>query len=117
MAEGAFDIICVKKQFYPTDTVDTIFCATGSIGSYKTALMRMLNLTGFFGADVIVYSDFDKKWKKTGVENLIRHYKEEIFKPYLPLFNFQIIVNQSETEKDFGYLADEWSIKKFSLAS
>lgn len=115
MSEGPFDIICVKNQFFPQDDTTTIFAASGSKGSYKSALMQLLKYSGFMGAEVSIFSDMDDR--KKGYEPILRELREDVFKPFLNSFDFTVLFNADENQKDFGYTADSWEIKKFSLSA
>ena len=113
LAEGGFDVICVQKQFYPSDSTDTIFGGAGSKAAYKSALLHLVKMSGFVGADVMIYSDMDNR--KKGYEPILQEFQEKIFQAYLGNFDFQVFFNEDEEQKDFGYLSKTWNIKKFSL--
>ncbi len=113
MAEGPFDIICVKNQFFPSDSTNVVFGATGSRGSYKSALSHLLNISGYYGADIDIFADVDDRRK--GYEPIIEEFRTKIFSAYLDTFKFTINLNNDETKKDFGYLSDTWDVKRFSL--
>jgi len=114
LAEGAFDIICIKNQFYPSDSNDYIFGAVGDRTSFKHILLKLISLSGFTDGTVHVYADVDNRRK--GYEPIIMKFREEIFRPYLKNFKFKVYVNDDETKKDFGYISDtEWKIKTFLI--
>lgn len=113
LSEGAFDIICIKQQFYPCDGVDAIFGAALAKSMYKIALVHLMKLSGFAGADVHVYSDVDNR--KKGYEPILQELKDKTFKDLIKNFNIQVFFNNDPIEKDFGYISNQWDIKRFSL--
>lgn len=113
LAEGSFDTICVKQQFYPKDSVDTIFGASGSIAMYKAALLYLVKASGFVGADVHIYSDVDNR--KRGYEPILSKLRNETLADVLKNFDFQVFFNDDAEQKDFGYISNHWDIKRFSL--
>jgi len=113
LAEGAFDIICIQKQFYPSDSTDVIFGATGTRASFKMALLHLIKLTGFSNADVSVYADVDNRSK--GYEPILDEFQNKIFQPYIKNLDFQVFFNENPEQKDFGYISHTWDIKRFNL--
>jgi hypothetical protein len=92
LAEGAFDIMCIKEYFYSEYDTNIIYGASSS----KRALTKLLYLTGFFGGTVVVYadsSDFD-----------LNEYKK-IFSLFIPSFTLKLVVNQGGN--DFGQIPEE----------
>lgn len=113
LSEGAFDIICVKQQFYPRDGVEAIFGAALAKSMYKIALMHLVKLSGFAGADVHIYSDVDNR--KKGYEPILLELKDKTFKDLIKNFDIQVFFNNDPMQKDFGYISNQWDIKRFSL--
>lgn len=105
LAEGGFfDIICIKNRYYPSDTTDTVFASVGGVSGYKTVLKKILSITGFVNAEVVVYSHDDIP---------IDTYRNQIFSIYKNLLPIKILYN--ENGKDFGNINDIIKIKKYKL--
>jgi len=45
LAEGVYDIICIKKRFYAEDNTNIIFSAVGTKKGYRRAILKLLKLT------------------------------------------------------------------------
>lgn len=94
LAEGFFDIICVKNKFFPDKTSQNLlFCATGSKGSYVKALTQLMKITGFIDAKVLIFSDKDVD---------IEEYRTKIFPVYRDMVKMDIYYNNPY--KDFGHI-------------
>ena len=98
LAEGAYDIICIKNRFYTKDANNVIFGAVGSAASYRKGAMKLFNLSCFFDADITIYGDqdvpIDFYYKKFG--NLMKNNK------------FTLIRNKKN--KDFGNINESYSL-------
>lgn len=92
MAEGFFDIICVKNKFFPDANNNMIFCSTGSKGSYTKALTTLMKITGWIDARVLIFSDKDVE---------LEEYSERIFPLYKNMLKMDIFYNKPF--KDFGH--------------
>jgi hypothetical protein len=104
LAEGAFDIICIKKRFYPKDCDNIIFSAVGTASGYKSAINKLLQLTCYFGCDITIYSDADIKlevYKKTFEFNILKT------NPIKVIYN--------KLHKDFGDVNEDYEFKSFYL--
>ena len=104
VAEGAYDILCIKQRFYPHDSTNIIFGATGSKGSYKSAIFKLLNLSCFFGANITIFSDTDADL--TFYQNLFRN---NIMKTN----KIKIIYNK--LHKDFGNINENYKFTTYIL--
>jgi len=98
IAEGAYDIMCIKNRFFPKDAYNIIFGAVGSAASYNRGLMKMIQLSCFFDADIIIYGDQDIP--------LDFYYKK--FAKILK--NNKITVYRNKKNKDFGNINEEVSL-------
>jgi hypothetical protein len=97
VSESSFNILCVQKYFYPSDSINTIFAATGTRKGYKRVIFKLLQQTCFFGAEIIVYIDNDKDFT-------LDSYKEE-FALFTNSSVVKLVVNQND--KDFGRMPEE----------
>ena len=98
LAEGAYDIICIKNRFYADDNKDVIFGAVGSAASYVKGLMKLFEISCFFDAEIIIYGDQDIP--------LEFYYKK--FHKLLRNNKFTIIKNKKN--KDFGDINEKYSL-------
>lgn len=98
LAEGAYDIICIKNRFYADDNKDVIFGAVGSAASYVKGLMKLFEISCFFDAEIIIYGDQDIP--------LEFYYKK--FHKLLKNNKFTIIKNKKN--KDFGDINEKYSL-------
>ena len=98
LAEGAYDIICIKNRFYTKDANNVIFGAVGSAASYRKGAMKLFNLSCFFDADITIYGDqdvpIDFYYKKFG--NLMK--------------NNKFILIRNKKNKDFGNINESYSL-------
>ena len=97
IAEGVYDILCIKERYYPEDTHNTIFAAVGTKAGYRKGLLKLLNLTCYFGATIIIFSDSDV--------HLDEYHK--MFDSIKNSFSFKINYRVDKHKKDFGYIKDE----------
>jgi hypothetical protein len=97
VSESAFNVICVQKYFYPSDSINALFAATGTRKAYKRTIMKLLQQTCFFGAEIVAYIDNDKDFS-------IDDYRDE-FSMFTPLSTVKLVVNQSDN--DFGRMPGE----------
>lgn len=104
IAEGAYDIICIKNRFYTNDMNNVIFGAVGSAASYLKGLMKLFEISCFFDADITIYGDqdipLDFYYKKFG----------KIMK------NNKFTVIRNKKNKDFGNINEKYvlDIKKLN---
>lgn len=101
IAEGAYDIICVKNRFFPNDSTNIIFGAVGTAASYYKGLMRLLKISCFFDAEITIFGDQDipaefylKKFSKLMDNNtfkLIRNKKGKDFGNINEKYAFDIV--------------------------
>lgn len=91
MAEGPFDIICIKERFFTKDSTDTIFVAVGGKTNYKKILREIIHKTGFLNAHITIFSDKDVN---------IEDYLNNSLSLYKNILHGRIIFN--EVAKDFG---------------
>lgn len=98
LAEGAYDIICIKNRFYGDDNKDIIFGAVGSAASYAKGLMKLFEISCFFDAEIIIYGDQDIP--------LEFYYKK--FAKLLKNNKFTIIKNKKN--KDFGNINEKYAL-------
>jgi hypothetical protein len=103
LSEGAFDILCIKNQYYPKDSIDTIFAACGAYGSYKRALIKLIKLTGFIGGELLFYSDKDVKLS----------WYENKFKDFKSIYKIKVIYNKFG--KDFGRIREKMQPEIFNI--
>ena len=98
LADGAYDIICIKNRFYTKDANNVIFGAVGSAASYRKGAMKLFNLSCFFDADITIYGDqdvpIDFYYKKFG--NLMK--------------NNKFILIRNKKNKDFGNINESYSL-------
>jgi transcription elongation factor Elf1 len=101
LSESGFNIICVKKYFYPDDDTSIIY-ASSSRKSYSRPILRLIQLSGFTHGQIDIFADndpdFDVNW-----------YRDHVAR-YLDSFDIMIYLNTEE--KDFGNMPKEG--KKFS---
>ncbi|MGL4949693.1 MAG: hypothetical protein ACRC5M_04865 [Anaeroplasmataceae bacterium] len=98
MAEGAYDIMCIKNRFYPKDTNNVIFGAVGSSASYNRGLMKLIQTTCFFDAEVFIYGDQD----------ITLDFYNKKFAKFLKNNKFTLIRNKKN--KDFGNINETVSL-------
>ena len=98
LAEGAYDIICIKNRFYTQDTTNAIFGAVGSAASYAKGLMKLFEISCFFDAEITIYGDqdipLDFYYKKFG----------KIMK------NNKFTVIRNKKNKDFGNINEKYAL-------
>ena len=98
MAEGAYDIICIKNRFYTKDANNIIFGAVGSAASYGKGLKKLFNMSCYFDADITIYGDQDIP---------IEFYHKK-FGRYFSNNKFTLIKNKKN--KDFGNINEAYSL-------
>ena len=103
VSEGSFDILCIKKRFFPEDANNIIFGAVGSSGSYQRAIKKLIYITCFIGSNITIFSDSDVK---------IDSYKKALSGL---LNNHKIKVIYNTINKDFGHINLEVKFKTFKL--
>jgi hypothetical protein len=103
LAEGVYDILCVKKKFYQKDATNILFAATGGKGSYKRSILKLLQISCFFGADITIFSDSDMK---------LEDYKKQFNFSISEFAKIRILYNK---HKDWGEIYNDYEIKPFRL--
>lgn len=98
LAEGAYDIICIKNRFYTNDANNIIFGAVGSAASYLKGLMKLFDISCFFDADITIYGDQDIP--------IDFYYKK--FNKFMK--NNKFIVIRNKKNKDFGNINESYSL-------
>lgn len=98
LAEGAYDIICVKNRFFTNDIDNVIFGAVGSASSYLRGLMKLFQISCFFDAEIDIYGDQDI--------DINEYYKKfsKIIK------NNKIRIIRNKDNKDFGNINESYSL-------
>lgn len=104
LAEGAYDILCIKERFYPKDSTNIIFGAAGSKGSFKSAITKLIGMTCYFGADITIFSDTDAS---------IEAYQKTFKNNFMKCNKFKIIYNT--LNKDFGDIRESFKFKTYKL--
>lgn len=104
LAEGPFDIICIRERFYTKDTTDTIFAAVGGKANYKKILREIIHKTGFLNAEIFIFSDRDVQ---------LEEYTDNILMPYKNILHGKIIYN--ELSKDFGDINTPFQFKIYKF--
>lgn len=104
LAEGTFDIICIKERFFPKDTTDTVFAAVGGKTNYKKILREIIHKTGFLNAFITIFSDKDVN---------VNEYLENVLSQYKDLLHGRIIFN--ELSKDFGEIDIPFKFKIYKF--
>lgn len=104
VAEGVYDILCIRKRFYSEDMNNIIFGAVGSKGSYKRSILKLMQLTCFFGADIYIFSDKDVELSE--YQNLFGKNLSKISK---------IFVYYNKLNKDFGDINEGYKIDKYRI--
>lgn len=98
LAEGVYDIICIKKRFFAEDTTNIIFAAVGNKNGYRRAILKLLQLTGFFGAQVIIYSDQDVP---------MAEYHKMLDTSIKPSSSIKVHYRADKNKKDFGTMKED----------
>ena len=104
VAEGAYDILCIKNRFYPHDSNNIVFGAVGSKGSFKSAIHKLIHLSCYFGSNITIFSDTDATldmYKYAFKNNLMRSN------------SIRIIYNK--LNKDFGNINEAFKFSRFIL--
>ena len=104
MAEGPYDIICIKEKFFTKSNSDTIFVAVGGKNNYKKILREIIHRTGFLNAEVTIFSDEDVK---------IDEYINKVLGSYTDILHGRIIYN--ELSKDFGSIDIPYKFKIYKF--
>ena len=104
VAEGAYDILCIKKRFFADDATNIIFGAVGSKASYKPGILKLIQLTCFFGADISIFSDTD-----ASLDDYRKMFNSNIMK----CNNIKVYYNL--LHKDFGNINEECKFKRYRL--
>lgn len=104
LAEGPFDIICIKKRFFTKDSTDTIFAAVGGKTNYKKILREIIHKTGFLNAFVTIFSDKDVN---------IDEYFNHSLSLYKNILHGRIIYNK--LAKDFGNINTPFKFKIYKF--
>ena len=104
LAEGTFDIICVKKQFFPSDSTDTIFASVGGKAGYRKILKELISMTGFLNPEIIFFSDRDVEFE---------NYTKNILGAFYGLLHGAVYYNQKS--KDWGDINEGASFQIFKF--
>jgi hypothetical protein len=97
LAEGVYDILCIRKRYYTDDTHNIIFAAVGTKGGFKNGIIRVLKLTGFFGAEINIYSDKDVS---------LEFYEKMLKSTIKPIAPIKIHYTNDPNKKDFGNMQE-----------
>jgi hypothetical protein len=102
VSEGPIDIIVIHNNNSEYDT-DTIYGASGSKGSLSRSLKSILNLSGYYGAEINLYLDNDDKVKTMDEFNY-----SQIIDDMTDYFDsFKISVRLNLNGKDFSKPGEE----------
>lgn len=104
LAEGTFDIIRVKKQFFPSDSTDAIFASVGGKAGYKKILKELISMTGFLNPEIIFFSDRDVSFDT---------YTKNILGPFYGLLHGAVYYNLKG--KDWGEAHDDVDFQIFKF--
>lgn len=104
LAEGPFDIICIKERFFPRDSTDTVFASVGGKAGYKKILKEIIGLTGFLNPEVLFFSDQDVDFET---------YTNNILGPLKNIIHGAVYYNT--LSKDFGNINDDFKFEIYKF--
>ena len=104
VAEGVYDILCIKERFFTEDTNNIIFGAVGSSGSYKRSILKLIQLTCFFGSDIYIFSDKDVP---------LNTYQDNFGKNIATFSKMYVYYNK--LNKDFGDIRESYNLEKYRI--
>lgn len=103
LSEGCFDIINIYNTYFKNNDQDSFFAAVGTKKGFSRGLQKALQLTGYYGATVDIYSDEDMEFIQ---------YKKDLIH-YRNGFKFNIYYNSLSS--DFGDIRRGVEFKRYTF--